>query len=106
MLKIFAGNKFIPVLRTIKSEQIIFTTMTTQITSTEKVVKMLMIKGSYFAMDLIANRETEKAFLFNVLNTVSGENRDFWIPKSVLSKNDNEWVMPSWFVQKQFAPIA
>ena len=27
------------------------------------------------------------------------------LPKSVLSKNDNEWVMPSWFVQKQFAPI-
>ena len=86
MLKIFAGNKFIPVFRPIKSEQTIFTTMTTQITSTEKVAKMLMIKGSYFAMDLIANRETEKAFLFNVLNTVSGENRDFWIPKSVIKE--------------------
>lgn len=75
-------------------------------TTNSAAVQMLMIKGSYFAMNLEATRETEKAFLFNVLNTVSGENRDFWIPKSVLSKNNNEWVMPSWFVQKQFANIA
>lgn len=75
-------------------------------TTNSAAVQMLMIKDSYFAMNLEATRETEKAFLFNVLNTVSGENRDFWIPKSVLSKNNNEWVMPSWFVQKQFANIA
>lgn len=78
----------------------------TTTTTTANVVKMLTIKGSYFAMNLNSSRETEKAYLFNVMNTVSGENKDFWIPKSLVSQVNNEWVMPSWFIQKQFAFIA
>ena len=83
------------------------TTMTTtNNNNAQQVTKMLMIKGTYFAMDLIEKKETEKAFLFNVLNTISGCNTDFWMPKSLVKKEGEEWVLPSWFVQKQFASIA
>ena len=65
-------------------------------------IKMLMIKGSLFAMDAEAKKETEKALFINVMNTSCGSNKDMWIPKSVVSIEGNEYVMPSWFISKLY----
>lgn len=68
--------------------------------------KMLTIKGSVFAMDELPSKETEKAYLFNVLNTGCCSNKDYWIPKSLLSQDGSEWVLPAWFISKNFGYIA
>lgn len=55
-------------------------------------------------------KESEKAVLVSVVfqNDNSESNiavaYDFWIPKSLLSENENGVVLPSWFIQKNFFP--
>lgn len=68
----------------------------------ENPIKMLMIKGTLYAMDSQPEKETEKALFINVMNTSCGSNKTMWIPKSVVSVEDNQYVMPSWFISKLY----
>jgi hypothetical protein len=80
--------------------------MKAKLNSTEKrgteanPIKMLMIKGSLFAMDLEPKKETEKALFINVMNTSCGSNKDMWIPKSVVTREGENYILPSWFISK------
>ena len=68
----------------------------------ENPIKMLMIKGTLFAMDAEPKKETEKALFINVMNTSCGSNKDMWLPKSVVSVEGNQYVIPTWFISKNF----
>jgi len=74
---------------------------------TNQIAKIYGCVRMYFST---TKKESEKAVLVNVVfqNENSESNiasaYDFWIPKSILSENENGFVLPGWFISKNFAP--
>lgn len=56
-------------------------------------------------MAITPEKETEKAIYVKVVNTSCGSNKLFWIPKSVIKENEHSFILPSWFLSKNFMSI-
>lgn len=53
-------------------------------------------------------RVTDKAILVNVFNTANGNNKSFWIPKSIMKTTEDGKLLqiPSWFIRQNFSWLA
>jgi len=64
--------------------------------------KCKQIENSTFVMAINPEKETDKAIFVMVVNTSCGSNKMYWIPKSILKQNENSFILPSWYLSKNF----
>lgn len=50
-------------------------------------------------------QETEKAFLVNCMNATGCDNKNFWLPKSLVKFVEGGVELPSWFYAKTFSSL-
>ena len=62
------------------------------------------IQNTALYMAVNAEKETEKAVYVWVCSQY-GYNAKFWIPKSLICETESEFIIPMWFVNKNFAKI-
>lgn len=62
-------------------------------------------KETVIVIDDAYQQETEKAFLVNCMNASCADNKNFWLPKSLVKFVEGGVELPSWFYSKTFSSL-